>query len=488
MPRLLVLIAVCAGMSAPLRAAEPIVIDAVLLKLVEQVDVPAEQAGVLREIRVKAGDVVQPGDRLAQIDDEATRTAADRARVDLQMAERLARDRLAVEIAVKSAEQARQKLGELKLHEQIAARQAANIFRVEAAEKAQALAENELSRAQRAKLRFDDAVSQSEIDARRLEAEKSLLEASQSRFEHQVDGLRLDVSREALRGQELAVGAADLQTAQAEAEHEVAQLQAQLKRHDLELARLQLERRRILSPLDGVVVEIYRQPGEWVEPGDPVLRILRLNRLWVEGFIRVEDLSRCVQQARVRVSIPLTGDDTIDVEGQVVYLGREVDPVNREVLVRAEIPNEDFRLLPGMSGQMQVIAAPPAVRAVVDADPAPKPLEERLNTLITADFSLPFQAIVAEIGRQSEIAFDIDREAFKEAGFTLNMVQRLQLGRVTTRQSLQALLEGPQPVIPEKRLCLVLDEPRQVLLITTEAVAKRTGRPIYPLRPPAERL
>lgn len=343
--------------AGPGAAAEPIVVESVLLKLVEQVDVPAEQAGVLREVLVKAGDLVAVGDRLAQIDDAASRTAASRAAVDLQMAERLARDRLAVEIAAKTAEQARQKLEELRLQEQIAARQAANVFRVEAAEKAQALAENELDRAKRAKQRFDDAVSQSEIDARQLEAEKALLEASQSRFEHQIDALRLDVARESVRGQELAVGAADLQTAQAQVQQDVAQLQAQLKRHDLELARLELERRRILSPLDGVVVEIYRQPGEWVQPGDPVLRILRLNRLWVEGFIRVEDLSKCVQQARVRVSIPLNAEDTIDVQGRIVYVGREVDPVNREVLVRAEIPNDDLRLLPGMAGRMVVLEA-----------------------------------------------------------------------------------------------------------------------------------
>lgn len=336
-------------------AAEPIVVESVLLKLVEQVDVPAEQAGVLREVVVKAGDLVAVGDRLAQIDDTAARTVAQRAAVDLQMAERLARERLTVDIAAKTAEQARQKLEELRLQEQIAARQAANVFRVEAAEKAQALADNELARAKRAKQRFDDAVSQSEIDARQLEAEKALLEASQSRFEHQLDALRLDVARESLRGQELAVGAADLQTAQAQVQQDVAVLQAQLKRHDLDLARLELERRRIVSPIDGVVVEIYRQPGEWVQPGDPVLRILRLNRLWVEGFIRVEDLSKCVQQARVRVTIPLNTEETIDVLGQVVYVGREVDPVNREVLVRAEIPNDELRLLPGMAGRMVVL-------------------------------------------------------------------------------------------------------------------------------------
>lgn len=343
-----------------MSAQEPIRIESVQLKLVEEVDVPAEQAGVLKAVFVHEGALVPAGQMLAQVDDQASRLTEQRAAADLAMAERKARDGLPVEISRKTAEQARQKLGELRLQEQMAARQAANIFRVEAAAKAQAVAENELSRAQKANERYVDAVSQSEIDGRRLEAEKATLDAQQSQFEQEIDGLKLDVSREALRGQELAVGAADLEVAKAEADQEVAELQATLKRHELELARLDVSRRSIAAPLDGVVVEIYRERGEWVEPGDPVFRVLRLNRLWAEGFIRVEDLSKCVEHSPVKLSVRLGDDDPIEVEGRIVYVAREVDPVNREVLIRAEIPNDDLRLLPGMDGELVVVGEKPS--------------------------------------------------------------------------------------------------------------------------------
>ncbi len=350
-------------------AQEPIQISSVLLKLVEQVDVPAEQSGVLREVLVVEGQLVQSGDRLAQVDDEQTRLTEQRATVDWKMAERLARDRLPVEIARKSAEQTRQKLGELRLQEEIAGRLAANQFKIEAADKAQAVAENELHRAERARERFTDSVSQSEIDSRRLEAEKAGLDAQQSRFELDIDALKLDVAREALRGQELAVSAADLEVAQTQAEHEVAQLQAELKRFDLDLARLDLSRRGLKSPLDGVVVEIYRQRGEWVQPGEPVVRVLRLNRLWVEGFIRVEHLSKCVEHSPVVVSVMMNDDETIQVAGRIVFVGREVDPVNREVLIRAEIPNDDMRLLPGMEGSLEVLG----IKSTANSTAAPMP-------------------------------------------------------------------------------------------------------------------
>lgn len=355
---LLTLLALTLMTAVPAVAAdEPIRVSQAQLKLVEEVDVPAEQAGVLREMLVNEGQLVRAGERLAQVDDQQSRLTEQRASLDAQMAERLARDRLPVEIARKTAEQSRQKLGELRLQEEMAARQAANQFKVQAAAKAQAVAENELSRAERSRERYADSVSQSEIDGRRLEAEKAGLEAQQSQFELAIDALKLDVSREALRGQELAVGAADLEVAQAEAEHEVAQMQAALKRQDLELARLDVARRSLTSPLDGVVVQIYHQRGEWVEPGDPVFRVLRLNRLWVEGFIHVENLSQCVEQAPVRLTVALNRDETVEVQGRIVFVGREVDPVNREVLVRAEIPNDDLRLLPGMEGELDILPA-----------------------------------------------------------------------------------------------------------------------------------
>lgn len=349
---------------APATAQElpPIEVESILLKLVEQVDVPAEQAGVLRQICVQEGDFVAVGQVLVQVDDEAAQLHRQKSEVEVQIALRLARDRLPVEIARKTLEQTHQKLQQLTLEDRMATRQAENVFRVEAADKAHLVAENELGRARKAKAAFDNAVSQSEIDGLQLQSEKSGLEAKQSRFEKEIDSLKAEAAKEGLRGQELAVGAAELEVAKAEAEHEVAQLQVSLKKREHDLASLDVARRRILAPIDGVVVELYHDRGEWVEPGQPVMRILRLNRLWAEGFIRVEDLSRCVEQAHVSLKVPVGKEDVELLEGKIVFIGREVDPVNREVLVRAEVDNADLKLLPGMDGAMVIHP-----RRVIDA-------------------------------------------------------------------------------------------------------------------------
>ena len=329
-------------------------IDLVQLKIAEQVDVPAEQSGVLRKILVQEGNLVREGEAVAQVDDASARLTEQRAEVDLDIARRMASDRMAVELALKKAEQERQKLTQERLNEQIAAKLAENTFKVLAAQKAHAVAQNELQRAKTARQISEIAVSKSEIEGLTLEAEKADLESQQFAFETDIDALKHEVQQENLKSQELAVGRAELEIAQAESDLEVAAMQARLKEHELSLARLDLERRRITSSIDGVVVELYRNRGEWVEPGEPVMRILRLNRLWAEGFLKVDDLSKCVEHSPVVLTVKINEEETVELPGRIVFVGREVDPVNRDVLVRAEIENENFQLLPGMEGRLEI--------------------------------------------------------------------------------------------------------------------------------------
>ena len=46
-----------------------------------------------------------------------------------------------------------------------------------------------------------------------------------------------------------------------------------------------VKRRKIFAELSGIVVEVNRHPGEWVEPSETVFRLLRMDRLRAEGFL-----------------------------------------------------------------------------------------------------------------------------------------------------------------------------------------------------------
>ena len=118
-----------------------------------------------------------------------------------------------------------------------------------------------------------------------------------------------------------------------------------------------MQRHTIAAPFRGVVVQVMRHRGEWVKPGDVVARILRLDRLRAEGFLKMqssnEDLSGC--PARVLVDLPAASGT--EFPGKVVFVDLEIDPVNAQTRVWVEIENRGLQLRPGM--RARVVLEPP---------------------------------------------------------------------------------------------------------------------------------
>ena len=73
-------------------------------------------------------------------------------------------------------------------------------------------------------------------------------------------------------------------------ERELAGYQLEAKKAAVEAAQMLIDRCIVESPFDGVVVQVMRHRGEWVQPGEPVLRVVNMQRLKVEGFVESEDL------------------------------------------------------------------------------------------------------------------------------------------------------------------------------------------------------
>ncbi|MGC3967798.1 MAG: hypothetical protein QM775_10630 [Pirellulales bacterium] len=61
----------------------------------------------------------------------------------------------------------------------------------------------------------------------------------------------------------------------AEHELEVSRQTLALKQAEVQVARETLARRRMTAPTSGVVTQLHRRSGEWVKPGDVVMRLMR---------------------------------------------------------------------------------------------------------------------------------------------------------------------------------------------------------------------
>ncbi len=262
-----------------------VIVENAQTALIEQVDVPTQEAGVIKAILSKEGTLVEEGDRLVQLNDTQAKIVETSARYEYEIAKTQAENDIKVRSARKSAE----------------------------------ITKAELKRAIRSNEKFEGTVSDTELDRLRFSVERAELEIEQTELQFNVD-----------------------------------RISARLKENEYRKAQHNRSRREIRAPLAGMVVKVLRRQGEWVKPGDTVMRILRIDRLRVEAFVEASDLTAEVVGSPVRMVVRLPGNRTQVGEGHVVFVSPEVNPVNGEVLIWAEIKNRDLKLRPGQKGTLTI--------------------------------------------------------------------------------------------------------------------------------------
>jgi multidrug efflux pump subunit AcrA (membrane-fusion protein) len=336
-------------------AAEPIKVQSAFVRVLEEAEVPAREAGVLDRLDARDGDPVKAGQVLGQLDAEDAELAVARAELDLDIAERQAKNALPVRTAealLKEAEQDRTQAG---LSQRIAALKAENDVAVRHATKSRDTSKVEYERAVQARKAFEKSVSLTEIDRLKLILERNELEIEKAEFEKALADLQRQAEDSILTEQDQVLARLRLAVEQAKLQKEVDGLTRDLKARAADQAKLQLSRRQIRSPLDGVVVETLRHRGEWLEPGQRVLRVVRLDRLKVEGFVDSRQIIGSLRGAAVRVLVqPSDEDKSVVVKGKIVFVSPEIDPVNGQVRVWAEVENPDLTLRPGLPAEMVI--------------------------------------------------------------------------------------------------------------------------------------
>ena len=164
----------------------------------------------------------------------------------------------------------------------------------------------------------------------------------------------------------LAVKQAELQIEQAKHEQVIATFDADARKAKFDSAENDIKRRHILAPFNGEVVEVSLRVGEWVQPGDKVMRVVRLDRLRVEGFISAKDvLPGEVDKRPVTVEVELARGRRERFTGQMVFVNPLVQP-GGDYRVRAEVENRleanQWLLRPGTEADMTINISTSAAR------------------------------------------------------------------------------------------------------------------------------
>ena len=345
-----------AGVAA--QAGDAIKVQSAFVRVLEEADIPAREVGVLATLDAREGDLVKSGQVLSRLDDDDAKLAVARAELDLAIAERQAKNSVPVRTAEALLKEAEHDQAQAKLALRIAVMKAENDVAVRHASKSRDASKAEFDRAVQARKAFEKSISQTELDRLKLVLERNELEIEKAKFEKDLADLQQQIEESSIAEQDQIVERLKLSVEQAQVQKEVDALTRDVKARTLDQAKLQLARRSLRSPLDGEVAEVFRHRGEWLEPGQRLMRIVRLDRLKVEGFVSSREITGSLRGAAVRVRVVLGDDEkSVIVKGKIVFISSEIDPVNAQVRVWAEVENPDLLLRPGLPAEMVIDSA-----------------------------------------------------------------------------------------------------------------------------------
>ncbi len=122
--------------------------------------------------------------------------------------------------------------------------------------------------------------------------------------------------------------------------------QQEIAARRVEEAQAQIDDRNIRAPFDGVLGFRRVSPGALVEPGDLIATFDVLDPIKLDFTVPETFLSSLENGLQIVANTEAYPDE--DFSGKVVQLDTRVNPVTRSITARAEIPNADKRLRPGM--------------------------------------------------------------------------------------------------------------------------------------------
>ncbi|MDM4015591.1 efflux RND transporter periplasmic adaptor subunit [Roseiconus lacunae] len=168
------------------------------------------------------------------------------------------------------------------------------------------------------------------------------------------------VSEMQLRQLRLRVERSELKREQAELQTRVATASADHAKAKLEIAKEIVARHRIRSSRDGIVAEVIAQAGQWVQAGQPVVRVISLDPIRVECEIDPALIHDRIIGQRVRFVPrqvnPKAGSSgrlsVAELRGEISFVSSEVTSVSGRVVVWADMANPDGRVRSGVVGTL----------------------------------------------------------------------------------------------------------------------------------------
>ncbi|HLN71734.1 MAG TPA: HlyD family efflux transporter periplasmic adaptor subunit [Prolixibacteraceae bacterium] len=98
----------------------------------------------------------------------------------------------------------------------------------------------------------------------------------------------------------------------------------------------QLSKCRIVSPINGTVLETYLETGELVTPGKPILKMADLSSLELKAYVSGEQLAKVKLGAEVKVMIDSGNEQMQPFTGKISWISSEAEFTPKIIQTREE--------------------------------------------------------------------------------------------------------------------------------------------------------
>lgn len=232
--------------------------------------------------------------------------------------------------------------------EQAAAQQAANQSRVEEtsrqrsvieSQRAAAAAQVEAARAQRSALASQLEIAHRNHDRmQRLSAQQAATAQQLDQAEREVRVLedQIKAQDQQIEAQSRQVAAYSSQLAAAAAQQRTATHQADSAGAQVAVVEDRLRKTTVTNPSAGTVLVTYVEPGEFVQPGQPLYKVADLSSVDVRAYVAEPQLASVKTGQKVQVSVDTGTDQRQSIEGTVTWIASSAEFTPTPIQTRDE--------------------------------------------------------------------------------------------------------------------------------------------------------
>jgi len=217
------------------------------------------------------------------------------------------------------------------------------------------VADGQAVRAGQVLVRQDDAAEQLQLTQLKAQAEDTIrIDAAAAQLaQKRVELQRVQALAERNAATQWELSLARLDVTIAELSVKLAEFQQQQARGAYDEARAQVDRMRLVSPIDGRVERVLLEAGEAADALEDVVRVVQIDPLWIDVPVPLSEARTMKLDQPARVSFSPRAAASRDAavsaapanaaNGRVIHIAAVADAASDTLTVRVEVPNPASR-------------------------------------------------------------------------------------------------------------------------------------------------